>query len=200
MTYAYRLQDLLSLLETKMLEKAAAPAANVRRVEYGLLSVGLKIHCLDDGKKFNGLIDGLGGTSRVLELNRFQDVRASFCLVLPPVASAASAIQLVECIEQFIGSSIFGNPYIQLQLCSPGRLSLRASALLGMAFYLGSDTLRRYTQADLQTTFQSDFHHPGESGLFSMTQRAILIETSPGATILAYWKLNFLLQMVEPIF
>ena len=160
MTYAYRLQDLLSLLGTKAPEKATALAADVRCVEYGLLSVGLKIHCLDDGEKFHKLIEGLGGSSRILEVNHFKDARASFCLVLPPVGSAASAIRLIECIEHFIGSSIFGNPHIQLQLCSPGRLGPRASALLGIAFYLGSDTLRRYTQADLQTTFQSDFHHP----------------------------------------
>jgi hypothetical protein len=44
-------------------------------------------------------------------------------------------------------------------LCSPGRLSSRASALLGISFYLGSDTLRRYTQADLRTTFSSNFTH-----------------------------------------
>jgi hypothetical protein len=80
--------------------------------------------------------------------------------VLPPVGSATAATQLIECIEQFIGSPIFGNRQIQLQLCSPGQLSARASALLGIAFYLGSDTLRRYTQADLRTTFQSHFTHP----------------------------------------
>jgi hypothetical protein len=80
--------------------------------------------------------------------------------VLPPVGSATSATQLIECLEQFIGSPIFGNRQIQLQLCSPGQLSARASALLGIAFYLGSDTLRRYTQADLRTTFQSHFTHP----------------------------------------
>jgi hypothetical protein len=159
-TYAYRLQDLLSLLGTKAPEKAARLAANVRRVEYGQLSVGLKVHCLDSGDKFDKLIEGLGGASRILEVNHFKDARASFCLVLPPVGSAASAIQLIECIEQFMASPIFGNRDIQLQLCSPGRLSPRASALLGIAFYLGSDTLRRYTQADLQTTFQSNFSHP----------------------------------------
>jgi hypothetical protein len=159
-TYAYRLHDLLTLLGTKTPEKATELAASVRRVEHGLLSVGLKIHCLDDGTKFNNLIEGLGGSPRILEVNHFKDARASFCLVLPPVGSAAAAIHLIECIEQFVGSPIFGNPAIQLQVCSPGRLSPRASALLGIAFYLGSDTLRRYTQADLQTTFQSDFHHP----------------------------------------
>jgi hypothetical protein len=159
-TYAYRLQDLLALLGTKAQENAAVPRANVRRVECGLLSVGLKIHCLNEPQKFRELIEGLGGPSRILEINHFKDARASFCLVLPPVGSATAAIQLIEGIELFIGSCIFGNPHIQLQLCSPGRLSPRASALLGIAFYLGSDTLRRYTQADLQTTFQSSFHHP----------------------------------------
>jgi hypothetical protein len=159
-TYAYRLEDLLSLLETKTPGPAANLAANFRRVDHGLLSVGLKIHCLDRSNRFERLIEGLGGASRILEINHFKDARASFCLVLPPVGSAVSAIQLIECIEQFVGSPIFGNRHIQLQLCSPGRLSPRASGLLGIAFYLGSDTLRRYTQADLQTTFHSSFHHP----------------------------------------
>jgi len=158
--YAYRLEDLLSLLQTKTPGRAAKLATHFRRVDRGLLSVGLKIHCLDGSNKFDQLIEGLGGPSRILEVNHFKDARASFCLVLPPVGSAASAIQLIECIEQFIGSPIFGSRHIQLQHCSPGRLSPRASALLGIAFYLGSDTLRRYTQADLQTTFQSGFHHP----------------------------------------
>ena len=160
MSYAYRSQDLLSLLQTKAPVTTATLAANFRRNECGLLSVGLKIHCLDSSNKFDQLIEGLGGASRILEANHFKDARASFCLVLPPVGSAALAIQLIECIEQFIGSPIFGSRHIQLQLCSPGRLSPRASALLAIAFYLGSDTLRRYTQADLQTTFQSSFHHP----------------------------------------
>jgi hypothetical protein len=125
-----------------------------------MLSVGLKIHCLDSGEKFGKLIDGLGGAARILDVNTYKDARASLCLVLPPVGSAKAAIQLIECVEQFIGSTIFGNRKIQLQLCSPGRLSPRASALLGIAFYLGSDTLRRYTQADLRTTFECNFIHP----------------------------------------
>ena len=158
MTYAYRLEDLLSLLETKTPGSAAKLGANFRRVEDGLLSVGLKIHCLDNGEKFKDLIEGLGGASRILEVNYFKDARASLCLVLPPVGSATSAIHLIQCIEQYIGSPVFANRQIQLQLCSPGRLSPRASALLGIAFYLGSDTLRRYTQADLRTTFESSFN------------------------------------------
>jgi hypothetical protein len=158
--YTYRLQDLLALLQSKAPGPAVTLASNFRRVEQGLLSVGLKIHCLDDGEKFDNLIEALGGASKILDVNHFKDVRASLCLVLPPVGSATSATQLIECIEQFIGWPVFGNRQIQIQVCSPGRLSARASALLGIAFYLGSDTLRRYTQADLRTTFECSFAHP----------------------------------------
>ena len=129
MSYAYRSQDLLSLLQTKAPVTTATLAANFRRNEYGLLSVGLKIHCLDNGEKFKELIEGLGGAARILEVNYFKDARASLCLVLPPVGSATSAIHLVQCIEQYIGSPVLANRQIQLQLCSPGRLSARASAL-----------------------------------------------------------------------
>jgi hypothetical protein len=159
-TYKYRLPDLLALLHTKAPAIAHAVTVNHRHVAHGLLSVGLKIHCLDGGQRFDKLIEGLGGAFEVLEVNHYKDARASLCLVLPPVGSATSAIHLIEGIEQFTGQPIFGNPQIQLQLCSPGRLSARASALLGIGFYLGSDTLRRYTQADLRTTFASHFMHP----------------------------------------
>jgi len=158
--YKYQMQDLFALLHTKSSVSAERLKKNYRGVERGLVSVGLKIHCLDSGRQFNELIAGLGGPLEVLEVNYYKDARASLCLVLPPVGSAGSAIALVECIEQFTGSPIFGNREIQLQLCSPGRLSARGSALLAIAFYLGSDTLRRYTQADLRTTFAAHFLHP----------------------------------------
>ncbi|HYJ86402.1 MAG TPA: hypothetical protein VEW46_10120 [Pyrinomonadaceae bacterium] len=140
-------------------DAAKTLVADYRRVQHGLLSVGLKIHCLDNGQQFRRLIEGLGGAAEILEINRYRDDRASMCLVLPPVGSASSAIHLIECIERFTGSRLFANRQIQLQLCSPGRLSSWASALLGISFYLGSDTLRRYTQADLRTTFSSDYTH-----------------------------------------
>ena len=122
MAYKYRLQDLLALLQTKAPATADSLARNFRLVEHGLLSVGLKIHCLDNGEKFDTLVEGLGGPSKILDVNYYRDAHASLCLVLPPVGSATSATQLIECIEQFIGSPLFGNPQIQLQLCSPGRL------------------------------------------------------------------------------
>jgi hypothetical protein len=80
--------------------------------------------------------------------------------VLPPVGSARSAILLLECIEHFIGSALFSNPEIQIQVCSPGRLGARRSALLAIGFYLGSDTLRRYTLGDLATSFAEHQHYP----------------------------------------
>jgi len=158
--YPYRLEDLLALLQKKVPTIVDSLVTNFRHVEHGLLSIGLKIHYLTTGEKFDELIEGLGGPAKILEVNHYKDARASLCLVLPPVGSAASAIQLIECIEQFIQSPIFGSAQIQLQLCSPGRLSARASALLAIAFYLGSDTLRRYSQADLRTTFESSVTHP----------------------------------------
>ena len=159
MTCTCRLQDLLTLLDTKAATTATI-AADYRRVDRGLLSVGLKIHCLDEGRQFARLIEGLGGAASALEMNHYKDERASLCLVLPPVGSPSFAIRLIESIEGFVGSPIFGNPQVQLQICSPGRLNAHSSALLAIGFYLGSDTLRRYTQADLRTTFASHLTHP----------------------------------------
>ena len=129
-------------------------------VENGHLSVGLKIHCLDDGSQFTTLVDGLGGAQKILEINSYKHSDASLCLVLPPVGSARSAILLLECIEHFTGSSLFSNPKIQIQVCSPGRLDARRSALLAIGFYLGSDTLRRYTLGELATSFAEHRYYP----------------------------------------
>jgi hypothetical protein len=92
--------------------------------------VGLKIHCLGDGSQFSTLVEGLGGAQKILDVNYYKHSHASLCLVLPPVGSARSAILLLECIEHFIGSALFSNPEIQIQVCSPGRLGARRSALL----------------------------------------------------------------------
>ncbi len=153
MSYGYSFEDLLALLHEHAPAKVAAVARRRRRVEHGHLSVGLKIHCLGEGCQFSTLVDGLGGAHKILDINYYKHSHASLCLVLPPVGSARSAILLLECIEHFIGSALFGNPEIQIQVCSPGRLDARRSALLAIGFYLGSDTLRRYTLGDLATSF-----------------------------------------------
>ena len=56
--------------------------------------------------------------------------------------------------------ALFSNPEIQIQVCSPGRLNARRSALLAIGFYLGSDTLRRYTLGDLATSFAERQPYP----------------------------------------
>jgi hypothetical protein len=156
----YSFEDLLALLHEHEPAKVDAVALHRRRVEHGHLSVGLKIHCLDDGHQFSTLVEGLGGAQKILEVNYYKQSKASLCLVLPPVGSARSAILLLECIEHFIGLPLFSNPKIQIQVCSPGRLDARRSALLAIGFYLGSDTLRRYTLSDLATSFARHLNYP----------------------------------------
>ena len=152
MPYGCAFEDLLAILHDRAPAKTDAVALQLRRVEHGLLSVGLKIHHLGKGSQFFSLVEGLGGASKVLEMNTYRHAQASLCLVLPPVGNARAAILLLECIERFIGCALFGNRKIQLQVCSPGRLDARRSALLAIGFYLGSDTLRRYACGDLETT------------------------------------------------
>jgi len=159
-SYRYSFEDLLVLLHGPAPAKVDAVALHRRRVEHGHLSVGLKIHCLGDGRQFSTLVEGLGGAQKILDVNYYKHSHASLCLVLPPVGSARSAILLLECIEHFIGSTLFSNPEIQIQVCSPGRLDARRSALLAIGFYLGSDTLRRYILGDLTTSFAENLRYP----------------------------------------
>ena len=159
-SYRYSIEDLLALLHGNAPAKVDEVALHRRRVEYGHLSVGIKIHCLGDGSQFSTLVEGLGGAQKILDVNYYKHARASLCLVLPPVGSARTAILLLEFIEHFIGCRLFGNPQIQIQVCSPGRLCGRRAALLAIGFYLGSDTLRRYCLGDFATSFTEHLHYP----------------------------------------
>jgi len=152
MPYGCRIDSLLAVLETKCLRKVTALRTLMHECEFGLLSVGLKIHLTELSKGFEELVMLLGGTQRVLEQNVYRHIDAYACLVLPPLANAEAAILLLECMEDFTETRIFGNPLVQLQICSPGRLGNTGAALLAIAFYLGSDTLRRYRLQDLHTT------------------------------------------------
>jgi hypothetical protein len=60
----YSFEDLLALLHGHAPAKVDAVALHRRRVENGHLSVGLKIHSLDDGSQFTTLVDGLGGAQK----------------------------------------------------------------------------------------------------------------------------------------
>ena len=180
MPYGCTLEDLLAILHDRTPAKTDALALQRRRVEHGLLSVGLKIHCLRDGSHFSSLVERLGGASKVLETNMYKHSQASLCLVLPPVGNARAAILLLECIECFTGSALFANQKIQIQVCSPGRLNARRSALLAIGFYLGSDTLRRYTCGTLRHLPVEVIATNEDNVSSSTTQVEISIATSSG--------------------
>jgi hypothetical protein len=155
---AYTVEDLLGVLYLHCPVKVDALYKNRRRVEHGLTTVGLKIHCLGDNRRLLDLITALGGPSTVIGHRLYAHAGASVTVVLPALGSAASAITLLECIEEYFGHPIFHNPSYQIQVCSPCRLDNRHAAMLAIAFYLGSDVLRRYSLADLTTTFSEDTH------------------------------------------
>jgi hypothetical protein len=160
--YAASIERLLETLHVRAPAKVDALALQKRRVPHGLLSVGLKLHCLGDEALFSPLINVLGGKRRVLDRNVYKRSQAKFCLVLPPLGSARAAILLLECIEQYTGCPVFNNANIQLQVCSPGRLSRRHAALHAIGFYLSSDTLRQYALDDFATTVSEDYCHRGK--------------------------------------
>ncbi len=120
----------------------------MRCVKHGLLPVGLKIHCMRP--------DAPGAL--FLRNGNFKVHNAGACFNLPPVGSTQALGELLGLIHKRTGVSYLGNPDFQIQVCSPGRLSPKSAALLGIGFYLGSDCLRRYSESDFTTT------HPRETG------------------------------------
>ena len=153
---AYTMESLLAVLHPHCQVKVDALCENRRRIEHGLTTVGLKIHCLGNNWELLNLIKALGGRSEVIGSRIYAHARASVTVILPPVGSARSAMLLLECIEKYFGHPIFHNPSYQIQVCSPCRLDGPHAAILGIAFYLGSDVLRRYSLGDLTTTFSED--------------------------------------------
>ena len=153
---AYTMEHLLSVLHPSCPAKADALCKTRRRVEHGLTTVGLKIHCLGDNWEPLNLINALGGRSEVIGNRAYAHTRASVTVILPPVGNARSAILLLECLERYFEHPIFDNPSYQIQVCSPCRLDGPHAAILAIVFYLGSDVLRRYSLGDLTTTFSED--------------------------------------------
>src|SRR5215475_795063 len=150
------MENLLTVLHPHCPVKVDALRENRRRVEHGLTTVGLKIHCLGDNRELLNLIKVLGGRSEVIGSRIYAHAGASVTVILPPVGSVRSAMLLLECIEKYFGHPIFHNPSYQIQVCSPCRLDGPHAAILAIAFYLGSDVLRRYSLGDLTTTFSED--------------------------------------------
>src|SRR4051812_43819421 len=101
MAFAASFGRLISVLSHRVPEKARALAREHRRVKHGLVSVGLKLHCLGGSKQFEPLINALGGPTWVTDRNLYKHADASFCLVLPPVGSADVAVTLLECLADY---------------------------------------------------------------------------------------------------
>ena len=115
---------------------------SMRKIEHGLLPIGLKIHCASKhppGKDF--LLKGY-----------FAAHNAGTCFNLPPVGSIESVERLLGKIAERAGLSYLNNPDFQIQVCTPGKLNPYHAAILGIAFYLGSDQIRRYKCGDFVTT------------------------------------------------
>lgn len=162
MAYSCSMESLISVLHERAPAKADALARSKRQVQYGRLSVGLKIHIMPDiapvlEPLFSRLRDVEGKES--LDPNMFQKTGARWCMVIPPLGSANATIDLLHGLQAYSGAPFFGNKLLQLQICSPGRIPPQFAALLSIAFYLGSDTLRRYAPKDLETTFSKAKHY-----------------------------------------
>ena len=164
MSYGYGFGQMMDILRESDFIRARIVESGRREIHHGLLSVGIKLHILDrdTAARFQPLLEKLGGRPQVIHLNVYRHSAADMCLVLHPVGSAHCAILFLRALETFTRCKIFGNPYIQIQVCSPGKLDMRRSALLGMCFYLCSDTLRRYELEDFQTTVSEGPYRRGK--------------------------------------
>lgn len=176
MPYGCTIDKLLACLRVTHPREVHEIELERNTVKNGLLSVGLKMHVLARIPGFEQLIERLGGSTEVLDHNVYRRYDAEYCFVFPPVGNAQTMIRLLRCIEKHCDFRIFGNPKIQLQVCSPGRLDKKRSALLGIAFYLGSDTLREYSIEEFITSVSFDdrykrgrrivLYDAGEYGMF----------------------------------
>jgi hypothetical protein len=81
--YRYSFEDLLALLHGHAPVKADAVVLHHRRVEHGHLSVGLKIHCLGDGRLFSSLVQGLGGRKKFLRPTTINSPAPRYVLCCP---------------------------------------------------------------------------------------------------------------------
>jgi hypothetical protein len=156
------MERFLEILHARAPAKTDELTHQRRRVRHGLLSVGLKLHCLGTDDPLRALVDALGGDWIARNRNVYKHSQASYCLVLPPVGSAHAAVLLLEAIAQYTCCNVFNNANIQIQVCSPGRLSPHNAALHAIGFYLTSDTLRRYDLSDFTTTVSEDYYQRGK--------------------------------------
>jgi len=160
------MEMLLSILERagnpELSKECGILRSDMRRCEDGLVSVGLKIHIMPEARQFfDQLMLGIDEHNKRMHNlgNMFRASKAWLTLVLPPVGSATAAIRLVNALEHFVGTPLFGNVHTQIQVCAPGRLPVELCAILGVGFYLSSERIRSYAPTDLRTTVSNDDYY-----------------------------------------
>lgn len=150
---AFTFERLLDILAPDSPEQVQVLRDTHRKVEHGLLSVGIKLHILEMMEGMEWLVRELDSEHYAGNVRPYRHADGVRCLVLPPIGSANAAILLLRCLEVSAQEAIFNTPFVQIQVCSPNRLEPRNAAILSMAFYLGSNIIRPYDLADLTTTF-----------------------------------------------
>jgi hypothetical protein len=110
---------------------------DLRPTHRGRLSIGIKLH---SKKRF-----------RQLHRSYFH-LQKEKCSILPPLGSVSAVGKVLRAFEERTSVRIIDSPDVQIQVCSPGRLDQREAAILGVCFYLGSDTLRRFKKEELNST------------------------------------------------
>jgi hypothetical protein len=154
--YDCKIDQLITVLRRYLPNRADYIGAQYQDVEFGLLPVGLKIHCLQEVPELNKFFEEIWSTyNKPAHINQYKKENASICYVLPPVGSATIAISLLECLQEAINVKIFGNSAFQIQVCSPGRLIPKFAALMTIGKCLSSDQLKWYNLADLETNFSN---------------------------------------------
>lgn len=135
-------RDLIAEITNRSRSIAHAHAVQLRSVRQGRLPVGIKIHCVST--KPRGV--------QFLTQGNFQAHNANTSFNLPPVGNTKAVADMFEKIKERSGVSFLNNLDYQIQVCSPGELSSKNAALLGVGFYLASDPIRRYSQQDFDNT------------------------------------------------
>lgn len=157
MAYDCYIESLVSTLARHVPFHVESVLNRHRQVNLGLLSVGLKIHCIEEVDSFDEIMYELLYETRDNEekifINGFRKREAVRCWVLPPVGNTEVAIRLLEVLGKASKVNLFGDPNFEIQVCSPGRLDSNLVPYLSISTYLGSDMLRWYGPHSLDTTF-----------------------------------------------
>lgn len=120
-------------------------ARKALEIASGLLPIGLKIHCAT--KDPPGV--------HFLKRGNFAAHNAGTCFNVPPTGSISAVKENFDWMAKRSGVSFLENPDFQIQVCSPVRLLNAYAAVLGIAYYLGSDRIRRYRRGDFTTTHET---------------------------------------------